>query len=64
MFTHGGVLEILYRHATGRGLSTPRDFEIPNAALNRLEHAAGAWKVGQWAEVEHLSAALDDLPDG
>lgn len=64
VFTHGGVLEILYRHATGRGLSTPRDFEIPNAALNRLEHAAGAWKVWSWAEVEHLSAALDDLPDG
>jgi probable phosphoglycerate mutase len=64
VFTHGGVLEILYRHATGRGLSTPRDFEIPNAALNRLEHAAGAWKVWRWADVEHLSAALDDLPDG
>lgn len=64
VFTHGGVLEMLYRHATGRGLSTPRDFEIPNAALNRLEHAAGAWTVRSWAEVEHLSAALDDLPDG
>lgn len=64
VFTHGGVLEMLYRHATGRGLSTPRDFEIPNAALNRLEHAAGAWTVRSWAEVEHLAAALDDLPDG
>jgi probable phosphoglycerate mutase len=64
VFSHGGVLEILYRHATGRGLSTPRDFEIPNAALNRLEHAGGAWQVQRWADVEHLSAALDDLPDG
>jgi len=64
VFTHGGVLEILYRHATGRGLSTPRDFEIPNAALNRLEHADGAWRVWCWADVAHLAAALDDLPDG
>ena len=64
VFSHGGVLEILYRHATGRGLSTPRDFEIPNAALNRLEHAGGAWKVWCWADVAHLAAALDDLPDG
>ena len=64
VFTHGGVLEILYRHATNRGLTTPRDFEIPNAALNRLEHGAGAWKVLCWADVGHLAAALDDLPDG
>ena len=64
VFTHGGVLEILYRHATRRGLSTPRDFEIPNAALNRLEHGAGAWTVSCWADVSHLAAALDDLPDG
>jgi probable phosphoglycerate mutase len=64
VFTHGGVLEILYRQATQRGLSTPRDFEIPNAAVNRLEHGAGAWKVGCWADIAHLAAALDDLPDG
>jgi probable phosphoglycerate mutase len=64
VFTHGGVLEILYRHATKRGLSTPRDFEIPNAAVNRLEHGGDAWKVQCWADVGHLAAALDDLPDG
>jgi probable phosphoglycerate mutase len=63
VFTHGGVLEVLYRHATNRGLSTPRDFEIPNAALNRFEHGDGAWKVHCWADVGHLAAALDDLPD-
>jgi probable phosphoglycerate mutase len=63
VFTHGGVLEVLYRHATNRGLSTPRDFEIPNAALNRFEHGADAWKVHCWADVGHLAAALDDLPD-
>ena len=64
VFTHGGVLEVLYRHATRRGLSTPRDFEIPNAALNRFEHAAQGWMVHCWADVAHLAAALDDLPDG
>jgi probable phosphoglycerate mutase len=64
VFTHGGVLEMLYRHATGRGLTTPRDFEIPNAALNRLECTGGKWKVWSWADTAHLAAALDDLPDG
>jgi 2,3-bisphosphoglycerate-dependent phosphoglycerate mutase len=63
VFTHGGVLEMLYRHATARGLSTPRDFEIPNAALNRLERGAGRWEVIRWADLAHIEVALDDLPD-
>ncbi len=63
VFTHGGILEMLYRHATGRGISTPRDFEIPNAALNRLEHGPAGWRVLVWADIAHLTTALDDLPD-
>jgi probable phosphoglycerate mutase len=63
VFTHGGILEMLYRHATGRGISTPRDFEIPNAALNRLEHGPAGWRVLAWADISHLTTALDDLPD-
>jgi 2,3-bisphosphoglycerate-dependent phosphoglycerate mutase len=62
VFTHGGVLEMVYRHATGRGLSTPRDFEIPNAAINRLEFSGSAWRVWRWADTSHLESALDDLP--
>jgi probable phosphoglycerate mutase len=62
VFTHGGVLEMVYRHATRRGLSTPRDFEIPNAALNRLEIGLSAWRVWAWADIQHLNVALDDLP--
>ena len=63
LFTHGGVLEMVYRHATGRGLSTPRDFELPNAALNRIEIGPAGWRVWAWADIGHLSVALDDLPD-
>lgn len=63
VFTHGGVLEMIYRHATGRGLSTPRDFEVPNAALNWLERAPAGWRVLGWADCAHLDAALDDLPE-
>jgi probable phosphoglycerate mutase len=63
VFTHGGVLEMAYRHALGRGLQSARDFEIPNAALNRLEIGPGGWRVLAWAEVAHLERALDDLPD-
>jgi len=63
VFTHGGVLEMLLREATARGLRSARDFEIPNAAINRFEYAASAWKLRAWAERAHLEAALDDLRD-
>ncbi len=61
VFTHGGVLEMVHRHASGAGLSAARDFEIPNAAINWIEVSAGAWRVLAWAERAHLAAALDDL---
>lgn len=63
VFTHGGVLEMLLREATARGLRSSRDFEIPNAAINRFDFAAGAWTLRAWAERAHLEAALDDLRD-
>jgi len=63
VFTHGGGLEMLYRAATARGLRSVRDFEIPNAAINRFEFAAGRWRLRAWADCAHLEAALDDLRD-
>lgn len=61
VFTHGGVLEMVYRHAKAAGLSSPRDFEIPNAGINWFEITPAQWKVRAWADVSHLAAALDDL---
>ena len=63
VFTHGGVLEMAYRHALRRGLSSVRDFEIPNAAINWLEIGRDEWKVLAWADCDHLAAALDDLKE-
>lgn len=62
VFTHGGVLEMAYRHAMRLGLSSPREFELPNAAFNWLEIGTGGWRVLAWADCEHLAATLDDLP--
>jgi probable phosphoglycerate mutase len=57
-FTHGGVLDVVYRAAVGRTLETPRDFSIPNAALNWLEYTAGThaghWRLVEWANIAHL----------
>lgn len=61
VFTHGGVLDILHRRASGKPLSAPRDFEIPNAGLNWFEVAAGEWSILSWAERGHLAEALDEL---
>lgn len=63
VFTHGGVLEMAYRFANALDLRSPRDFGIPNAALNRLAIEGNAWSVLAWADCAHLEAALDDLPD-
>ena len=60
--THGGVLDVLHRRASGKPLSVPRDFEIPNAALNRMEVEQGRWTILSWAERSHLAEALDELP--
>lgn len=60
-FTHGGVLDIVYRVAVGRGLEGPRDFPIPNAGLNWLEHADGVWRIVQWGDARHLTNTLDEL---
>jgi 2,3-bisphosphoglycerate-dependent phosphoglycerate mutase len=62
LVTHGGVLDVAYRHATNMPLDTPRDFPIFNASVNVLQHRLGAWSVISWGDVSHLpqELALDD----
>jgi len=61
--THGGVLDIVHRLATGKRLDTPRDFAIPNAALNWIAWQNEAWSLIAWAQQSHLVKALDELPN-
>lgn len=61
--THGGVLDIAHRLASRRPLASPRDFPIPNAALNWLEFTEAGWQVLEWARQEHLQGARDELPN-
>jgi probable phosphoglycerate mutase len=63
VFTHGGVLDRLYRFVTGLPLGARRDFGIPNAGLNRVELTPAGWRIRTWADVAHLEGALDDLPE-
>ena len=47
----------------GKPLDTPRDFTIPNAALNWLGWDGSAWSLIAWAQQQHLQRALDELPN-
>jgi 2,3-bisphosphoglycerate-dependent phosphoglycerate mutase len=63
VFTHGGVLEMVYRFARCVGLESPRDFGIPNCGVNWVEITTRGWDVQCWADIEHLSAR-DSTDDG
>jgi 2,3-bisphosphoglycerate-dependent phosphoglycerate mutase len=63
VFTHGGVLDKLYRFITGLPLSAERNFGIPNAGLNRVELTPSGWQIRSWADAAHLERALDDLAE-
>ena len=58
--THGGVLDIAYRLATGLPLEAPRSHDLLNASLNRVACDDGAFSLIAWADVAHLDDALDD----
>lgn len=45
---HAGVLDIVYRKATGRPLHTPRDFVIPNCAINWFRFDGQGWHLEAW----------------
>jgi probable phosphoglycerate mutase len=61
VFTHGGVLDHIYRHVARVPLSAERNFGIPNAGLNRLEVTPEGWRIRAWADIAHLDGALDDI---
>ncbi|MGH8764083.1 MAG: histidine phosphatase family protein [Burkholderiales bacterium] len=61
IFTHGGVLDELYRHINDVPMSAVREFGIPNCGLNRVEFELSKWQIRAWADIAHLEGALDDF---
>lgn len=61
--THGGVLDVLFRHSTGLALEAPRTFTLLNASLNTFEIDAGRWNLLHWGDIAHLGVrdAIDDV---
>lgn len=61
--SHSGVLDVVYRRATGRPLSAPRDFKIPNCGLNWFHFDGQGWHLESWADRHHLHEVLTEAPE-
>lgn len=61
LVAHGGVMDVLYRAATGQELQAPRTWHLGNAAINRLLWTPQGFTLVGWADVGHLdSGSLDE----
>jgi 2,3-bisphosphoglycerate-dependent phosphoglycerate mutase len=54
---HGGVMDILYRAATGLDLQAPRSWDLHNAAINRLLWNGEHFTIVGWADASHMDDA-------
>lgn len=63
---HGGVLDVAYRHARRLTWEAAREHAMLNAAVNRVQASASplALRIREWGDIEHLSAARDELAGG
>lgn len=58
LVAHGGVLDCLYRAATGVALQAPRTWQLGNASINRLLWNGEGFALVGWNDDAHL------LPEG
>ena len=52
--SHGGVLDMVYRSATGQSLGGPRECPIPNAGLSHVRTDGVRFEIVAWALTDHL----------
>lgn len=57
LVAHGGVLDMMYRAATGQNLQASRSWNLGNATVNRLLWTPDALTVVGWADSRHLDEA-------
>jgi probable phosphoglycerate mutase len=65
LVAHGGVLDVLYRMATGQEIQAPRTWNLGNATINRLLWTPETLTLVGWADTRHLdeAAVLDEGAD-
>jgi 2,3-bisphosphoglycerate-dependent phosphoglycerate mutase len=52
--THGGFLDMAFRHVLGLDLMAPRSARLMNASLNVLDFENGRWILRTWGDISHL----------
>jgi 2,3-bisphosphoglycerate-dependent phosphoglycerate mutase len=62
LVAHGGVMDVLYRAATGQGIQAPRTWSLGNAVINRLLWSPTAFTLIGWNDAQHLEDAAMDEP--
>ena len=61
LVAHGGVMDMLYRLATGQDVQAPRAWQLGNAAINRLLWTPDGFTLVGWSDTSHLeSDSLDE----
>ena len=63
LVAHGGVLDAIYRAATGLELQAPRSWLLKNAAINRLLWTPDSLTLVGWGDVAHLESAAASLDE-
>ncbi len=62
LVAHGGIMDALYRLATQQDISSPRTWELGNAAINRLLWTPESLTLVGWADVRHLDdSTMDEI---
>jgi 2,3-bisphosphoglycerate-dependent phosphoglycerate mutase len=62
LVAHGGVMDVLYRAATGQGIQAPRTWSLGNAVINRLLWTPAGFTLVGWNDAQHLEDAAMDEP--
>jgi probable phosphoglycerate mutase len=60
--THGGTMDVLWRHATQTSLETPRVATLANASINRIRVNEKDWQLIEWGDVTHLEGITTAQP--
>ena len=58
--SHGGIMDVMYRAATGLALDAPRSWDLGNAAINRLLWTGEAFSLVGWADKAQLEQDVLD----
>lgn len=62
LVAHGGIMDQLYRAATGQDLQAPRTWQLGNTAVNRLLWTPQGLSLVGWADTSHLDdSTLDEI---